>query len=108
MTATSTPQMADPLTRYVAERESVLAALRQLLIERLGVRREPDEIDPDVVLFGSGLGLDSIDAVEMVVSLEERFGVRLADNAMVRAEMRTVNTLVDLILARGERHDGER
>lgn len=85
--------------RYIAEREEVLGVVRALLIERLHVQREPDEIDPDVPLFGSGLGLDSIDAVEFVLILEERFGLRLTDDFMTRADLRTVNSVVDAVLA---------
>jgi acyl carrier protein len=83
----------------VAAREAVLAEVRRVLIELLGVPREPDEIDPDAPLFGTGLGLDSIDAVELVVAVESEFGVRIANDALARAELRTVNTLVGLILA---------
>jgi len=63
------------------------------------VRRTPDEIDPDTALFGSGLGLDSIDAVELVVQLDTDFNVQLPNDVFGRAEMRTVNGLVDLVLA---------
>jgi acyl carrier protein len=83
----------------VAAREAVLAEVRRVLIELLGVAREPDEIDPDTPLFGTGLGLDSIDAVELVVAAESEFGVRIANDVMARAELRTVNTVVELILA---------
>jgi len=88
------------LTTRVARRVAILAELRVLLIEKLGVRRQADEIDPDTPLFGSGLGLDSVDAVELMVHLEDVFRVRLPNNIGGRAEMRTVNTLVDLIVAR--------
>jgi acyl carrier protein len=84
---------------HVAAREAVLAEIRRVLIEVLTVPREPDEIDPDAPLFGTGLGLDSIDAVELVVAVESEFGVRVANDALARAELRTVNTLVELILA---------
>ena len=90
--------MVATLTEQVAEREEVLGKVRQMLISVLDVQRAPDEIDPDAPLFGTGLGLDSIDAVEVVVSMEELFGVRLSDDAMVRAEMRTVNALVDVVI----------
>ena len=86
------------LTKQVAERDEVLGQVRQMLISVLDVQRAPDEIDPDAPLFGTGLGLDSIDAVEVVVSMEELFGVKLADDAMVRAQMRTVNALVDVVI----------
>ena len=90
--------MKGTLAKQVAEREEVLGRVRQMLISVLDVQRQPDEIDPDAPLFGTGLGLDSIDAVEVVVSMEELFGAKLADDAMVRAQMRTVNSLVDVAL----------
>ncbi len=90
--------MSATLTEQVAERDEVLGRVRQMLISVLDVQRAPDEIDPDAPLFGTGLGLDSIDAVEVVVSMEELFGVKLADDAMVRAQMRTVNALVDVVI----------
>ena len=87
------------LAPYIASREAVLDRVRKLLVERLHVDREPDTIDPDTPLFGTGLGLDSVDAVEMVVSLEDGFGVKLPDDALGSRVMRTVGKLVDLVLA---------
>lgn len=87
------------LEAYIARREAVLDRVRQLLVERLHVDRDPDTIDPDTPLFGTGLGLDSVDAVEMVVSLEDGFGLKLPDDALGRRVMRTVGKLVDLVLA---------
>lgn len=86
------------LTRVQA-REAILARVRQLLIEQLHVRREPDEIDPDCPLFATGLGLDSVDAVELVVGLETEFSLLVPDGPAARRSLRTVNTLVDHILA---------
>ena len=91
--------MTPTLEARIDHREAVLARIRTLLIESLGVRRAPDEIDPDTALFGSGLGLDSIDAVELVVQLDTEFDVQLPNDVFGRAEMRTVNGLVDLVLA---------
>ena len=90
--------MEPELARRLARREDVLGRVRRILIDRLKVRRDPDEIDPDVTLFGSGLGLDSVDAVELVVSLENEFGFRFPSRSGERAVFRTVNTLVDLVL----------
>lgn len=83
----------------IAEREEVLGQIRRILIDGLDVKREPDEVDPDAPLFGTGLGLDSIDAVELALLIEERLGVRLQDDTMARASMRTVNSLVDAVVA---------
>lgn len=89
----------DPeLQAYLNHRISVLERIRRILIDNLDVRREPGEIDPDTPLFGTGLGLDSIDAVELLISLEVEFGVSLPDEIAGRAMMRTVNNLVDLVI----------
>jgi acyl carrier protein len=91
--------MSSDLESYIARREAVLERVRKLLVERLHVERDPDTIDPDTPLFGTGLGLDSVDAVEMVVSLEDTFGLKLPDDALGRRVMRTVGKLVDLVIA---------
>ena len=84
----------DPLGR----RRELLAAVRQILIEDLRLDLEPDQIDPDVSLFGTGLGLDSVDAVDLAVGVEKRTGIRVPDGQRGRSAMRSVNTLVDLLL----------
>lgn len=79
-------------------RGQVLDQVRELLIRDLKVRRRPQELDPDTPLFGSGLGLDSIDAVELLVCLEAQFQLRLAEGDVFQGAARTINTLVDLIV----------
>jgi acyl carrier protein len=91
--------MTTPLTQRLAERCLLLDEVRRILIVRLRVEREADEIDPDVPLFGTGLGLDSVDAVELVISVEEAFRIRIPDDDRARRAMRTVNTLIDFVLA---------
>jgi acyl carrier protein len=85
---------------YLEHRAQQLERVRRVLIDSLHIQRAPEEIDPDAPLFGTGLGLDSVDAVELVVSLELEFGFRLDEGAAARTSMRTVNTLVDLVLAK--------
>jgi acyl carrier protein len=92
------------MSAQIAAREEILAGLRQMLIDRMRLQREPDEIDPDAPLFGAGFGLDSLDAVELVVSLDTMFGVVLDDNGMLRQQMRSLNTLVDLVIASRQGH----
>ena len=96
--------MRAEMTAMIAERESILAALRTVLIERMRLRREPAEIDPDAPLFGAGFGLDSLDAVELMVALDNLFAVKIQDNRLLRQQMRSLNTLVDLVLAYREGH----
>jgi acyl carrier protein len=87
------------LEAQVAPREALLGRLRALLVERLHLSREVDELDPDAPLFGSGFGLDSLDAVELVVCLESELGVRVNDAVALRQVFRSLNTMTDLVLA---------
>lgn len=98
--------MTAAAAELVAHREDTLARVRTLLIEKLRVRRAPAEIDPDTPLFGSGLGLDSIDAVELLVCLDTDFGVYIPDDVTGRAVLRTVNSVVDLVVAGERQADG--
>lgn len=90
--------MSPDIESRIAEREEILARLRQVLIERLHLRRAPDELDPDAPLFGAGFALDSLDAVELVVCLDGAFGVRVSDGAVLREAFRSLNTIADLVL----------
>ncbi len=92
--------MDEALTRLIGRREAVLDGIRKILLDRLRVERELDEIDPATPLFGTGLGLDSVDAVELVVSVEEAFGVTIPDGDLARRAMRTLDTLADFVLER--------
>ena len=67
--------MLDSMRSLAEEREETLALLREILIQNLHLDLEPDQIDADAALFGSGLGLDSVDAVELIVAIEDRFGL---------------------------------
>ncbi len=58
--------------------EELIAKLKVQIIEQLNLEdMEPDEIDEDEPLFGDGLGLDSIDALELIVLLEKEYGIRI-------------------------------
>jgi acyl carrier protein len=96
--------MSPETAARIAAREDILAGLREVLIDRMRLRREPDEIDPDAPLFGAGFGFDSLDAIELVVSLDTIFGVVLNDNGLLRQQMRTLNTVIDLVLAHRQGH----
>lgn len=89
----------DPVIEERLERrKAMLERIRRLLIDKIDVPREPDEIDPDTPLFGSGLALDSIDAVDLLVQLNADFGIEIPGDEEGRVALRTVNSLVDLAL----------
>jgi len=96
--------MKTDIAAQVAVREDILARLRQVLIDRMRLRRSPTEIDPDAPLFGAGFGLDSLDAVELIVCLDTMFGVKAQDNALLRQQMRSLNTIIDLVVAHRQGH----
>jgi acyl carrier protein len=57
----------------------------------------PQDIADDIPLFGEGLGLDSIDVLELVLELERSFGVKISDEQLGRRVLRNVTTIVALI-----------
>jgi acyl carrier protein len=62
--------------------DELLQPVKQMIINALRIEgMSPDEIDSDAPLFGEGLGLDSIDALQLVVAMEKEFGVVVPDAA---------------------------
>jgi acyl carrier protein len=90
--------METDLSDYIASREAVLDRVQRMLRDTMKLRIEPEAIDPDAPLFGTGLGMDSVDAVELVVQLDTVFGLTLGGSPYVSSKLRTVNTIVDAIM----------
>lgn len=68
--------------------------LKESLIEQLNLEdMSPDDIADDDVLFGDGLGLDSIDALELIVMLDKNYGIKLTDPKEGRAIFKSINTM---------------
>lgn len=89
----------DPALReHLARREDALARVRDVLVNNLKVALPPEQIELDVPLFGTGLGLDSVDAVELVVAIEQEFDLRLAEDGVGPWALRTVHSLVELVI----------
>ena len=78
--------------------------IKEMLVKNLMLQVTPEQIGDDLPLFGpNGLGLDSIDALELVVSMEKTFGVGVPNSEVAGRALRTVNTIQDYILEkRGE------
>jgi acyl carrier protein len=92
--------MEAALQRQIDRREAVVARIKEILVGPLHVRRTPHEIDPDTPLFGTGLRLDSLDAVELWVQLGDVFGLQLPNDLARRiTSTRTINSLADLVLS---------
>jgi acyl carrier protein len=80
--------------------ENLKDAIKDMMVEKLMLKTPKDEIPDDLPLFGpEGLGLDSIDALELVVSLEKYFGVTIPNSEVARNALATVNTIYEYVLA---------
>lgn len=72
--------------------------LKEQIIEVLNLEEmTPEEIDDDAPLFGDGLGLDSIDALELIVLLEKNYGIKLANPSEGRAIFESISTIADFV-----------
>lgn len=72
--------------------------LKELLVENLSLEDvSPEEIKDDEILFGEGLGLDSLDAVEIVVLLQRNFGLEVKDMKEGRKIFYSIDTLANYV-----------
>jgi acyl carrier protein len=79
--------------------EQVRTELKELIVKELNLEgKSPSEIDDAAPLFGAGLGLDSLDALQLAMSVEEKFGVRVPEGDDARKIFASVNALADHIL----------
>jgi len=73
-------------------------SIKDMMVENLMLRTPREEIADDLPLFGpEGLGLDSIDALELVVSLEKHYGVTVPNSEVARKALATVETIADYV-----------
>lgn len=80
------------------DRDALRSELKQLMIEELDLRdRDARQIADDQPLFGEGLGLDSLDALQLAMAIEERFGVRVPEGEAARPVFASVSALAEYI-----------
>lgn len=78
--------------------EDLIAKLKVEIIEVLNLEEmEPEDVDSDAALFGDGLGLDSIDALELIVLLEKNYGIKIEDPKDGRKIFFSVRTMAEFI-----------
>ena len=83
--------MSQPLKREIKE----------MMVEELMLQMTADEIGDDTPIFGpDGLGLDSVDALQLVVALEKRFSLKMSDGEAAKSVLRCVDTIAEAIEAK--------
>ncbi|MDR1761057.1 MAG: phosphopantetheine-binding protein [Bacteroidales bacterium] len=80
--------------------ENLIEKLKSEIIDVLNLEdMSPADIDENAALFGDGLGLDSIDALELIVLMEKNYGIKLSDPAQGKEIFKSVKVLADYIAA---------
>lgn len=78
--------------------EELINKLKAQIIDALNLEEmTPDDIDNDAPLFGEGLGLDSIDALELIVILDKHYGIKLASPAEGKAIFKSIGSIAEYI-----------
>jgi acyl carrier protein len=73
--------------------------IKTILVENLMLQMTPAEISDDQKLFGpDSLGLDSVDALQLVVALEKNFALKIGDPAAAKTVLESVNTICDAVI----------
>jgi len=79
--------------------EELIEKLKKEIIQVLNLEEvKPEDIDSDMALFGDGLGLDSIDVLELIVLLQKEYGIKIKDPKEGRRIFTSVRTMAEYIL----------
>lgn len=78
-------------------KDTLAAQVKAAIIRCLRMPITPEEIEDDMPLFDVGLGLDSIDALEIVLELQRSFGVEIGDEQVGQRVLRSVRSIVQFI-----------
>jgi acyl carrier protein len=74
--------------------------IKRVIVEALNLDTSADQIQDDAPLFGDGLGLDSIDALEIAMAIEKRFGIKVQPDKETKKYFFSIATLADLVRQR--------
>lgn len=78
--------------------DKLKAQLKEQILEALSLEEiKPEEIDDNAPLFGEGLGLDSIDALELIVLMEKQYGIKLSNPAEGKEVFKSINVMAEYI-----------
>lgn len=78
--------------------DNLILQLKNQIIEVLNLEdMTPEDIDADAPLFGDGLGLDSIDALELIVLLEREYGIKLSNPAEGKQIFKSIASIADYV-----------
>lgn len=83
--------------------DALIEKLKGQIIEQLNLAEvKPADINPDAPLFGDGLGLDSIDALELIVLLEKHYGIKIQNPADGKKIFESVRTMAEFVKSNGK------
>lgn len=78
--------------------EELILQLKKQIIEALNLEEmEPEDIETEAPLFGTGLGLDSIDALELIVLLDKNYGIKLKNPAEGKEIFKSVKCIAEYV-----------
>ncbi len=96
--------MNSAMKAAIDKRVAVIKPIKEGLIKHLNLPYKPEDLHEDISLFGAGLGLDSLDALEVVLCVENCFNIKIPDNDP--SILRSINTLADYVLEQKQKQEG--
>ncbi len=79
--------------------QELRSQIKHLIVTELNLKaRDPESIEDDSPLFGAGLGLDSLDALQLAMSIEEKLGVRIPEGEEARAVFQSVRSIAEYVV----------